>query len=61
MDPGHFFIASAGWMPEINISPDSGVSTPSKMSMRVDLPDPDAPTIATVCPDSTLKLMSFIA
>jgi D-alanine-D-alanine ligase len=46
---------------EINTSPLSGLSTPSKTSIIVVLPAPDGPTNATDAPEGTVRLMFEIA
>src|SRR5215216_219841 len=57
-------IASFVWsraqmsVPSTSTWPELGVSTPPRMCSRVDLPEPEEPTMATNSPFSTLKLTS---
>src|SRR5262249_14838737 len=60
-------IASFVWsraqisVPSTSTWPELGVSTPPRMCSRVDLPEPEGPTMATNSPFSTLKLTSSMA
>ena len=44
--------------PSIAMLPESGVYSPASSRASVDLPEPEAPTIATHSPAATSKLMS---
>src|SRR5215470_17975460 len=44
--------------PSMLTEPRSGLSKPATMFINVDLPQPDGPTIATMSPSPTSKLMS---
>src|SRR5689334_14954600 len=45
--------------PPIHTRPDVGTSSPASSPSRVDLPEPDAPRIATASPGRTSRLASF--
>lgn len=47
--------------PEILMVPEVGVSSRARQCMRVDLPEPDLPTMATDSPWLILRLMSLRA
>src|SRR5690348_4063519 len=44
-------------MPSMRTVPRSGGSNPATMFIKVDLPHPDGPTIATMSPSATSKLI----
>src|SRR5262245_24954308 len=60
-------IASFVWsraqmsVPSTSTWPELGVSTPPRMCSRVDLPEPEGPTMATNSPFSTVKLTPSMA
>jgi hypothetical protein len=59
--PGHFATACSGGSLEIKTFPSSGVSTPSKTSMKVVLPAPEGPTRATDAPAGIKRSILDIA
>src|SRR4026209_2465221 len=48
-------------VPSTSTCPELGVSTPPRTRSRVDLPEPEGPTMATNSPFSTLKLTPSMA
>src|ERR1700689_1566529 len=55
----HSILIPSTWGPRYNTCPEVIGTMPLMMRSKVDLPQPEGPTIATNSPSSTLKLMSL--